>query len=280
MKIFYSPRPIKIKLWVAILVLFGALISIAHAEDLLVPLAKFDNDSQKLSNDSVLEFWGYHQYDGSQNYENTLKIRFYTPLNAGDWRGRFRLDTSVVSNYNSATSQSSSSQYSGGQTLITVWGQDGTFLKSLGALVGGRVVLPNGNSNQWAFGPQLNWTFTPQVDSLLHVTDFSPLLRYMYGICAGNSNCTGNMNQTPLSRSLQIFPTIGFELGPATMLRFWDENGAVYNSAGGGWFLPIDAMLTHRLGSNFVVAIGASKQLVQTFQQYNWMTYGKVSWNF
>ena len=78
-----------------------ALISMAHAEDLLVPISKFNNDSQKLSPDSVLEFWGYHEYDGSENYQNTLKLRFYTPLEVGDWRGRFRLDTSVASDYNS-----------------------------------------------------------------------------------------------------------------------------------------------------------------------------------
>ncbi|QWD91924.1 hypothetical protein FD973_08875 [Polynucleobacter sp. MWH-Braz-FAM2G] len=191
-----------------------------------------------------------------------------------------RLDTSVVSNFNSLTAPNGSGQYSAGNTMLTVWGQDHTFLKPLHALFGGRVIFPFGNNGQWAVGPQLGWTFTPEVDSLLHVTDFSPLLRYMYGFDTKNNSPSVNPNQPPLLRKLQIFPTIGFELTPNTMLRFWDENGMAYNSAGGGWFVPIDAMVTHRLDKNWVVAIGGSKQLVQTYRQYDWSSYAKISFNF
>ena len=164
--------------------------------------------------------------------------------------------------------------------MVTVWGQDQTFLKPLGALVGGRVVFPFGNNGQWAVGPQLGWSFLPEVDSLLHVTDFSPLLRYMYGFDTKNNSQVINPSQPALVRNLQVFPTIGFQLSPNTMLRFWDENGAVYNSAGGGWFVPIDAMVTHRFARNWVFAVGASKQVVQSYHQYDWSTYAKVSYNF
>ena len=255
-------------------------LSIAQAEDLLVPLSKFDNDSQQLSKERVLEFWGYHNYQGSDNYQNTLKLRYYNPLEAGDWRGRIRLDTSVVSNYNSQSTPNNTGQYSAGNTMVTVWGQDNTFLKPLGALVGARVTLPFGNNGQWAIGPQLNWSLTPQVDTILHITDFSPLMRYMYGFDSKNNSITNNPSQPPLQRNLQLFPTVGFQLSSNTMLRFWDENGAVYNSAGGGWFVPIDMMVTHRLAKHWVVAIGASKQVIQTYPQYNWSTYAKISFNF
>lgn len=278
MKIFSPSLPISAKFCVAILL--SALISIAHAEDFFVPLDKFGNDSQKLSPDTVLEFWGYHEYDGSENYQNTLKLRLYTPLEVGDWRGRFRLDTSVASDYNSTTSPNNAAQFTTGPTLITVWGQNTTFFSPMNALVGGRIVFPFGNNNQWAVGPQLSWSYTAEIDSMLHVSDFSPLIRYMYGFCAKNNNCTGGSNSTPLKRSLELYPTIGIRIGPSTMLRFLDENGIIYNSAGGGWFVPIDAMITHSLSKNFEVAVGASKQVVQTFQQYDWMVYGKVSWNF
>jgi len=251
-----------------------------HAEDLLVPISKFDNDSQQLSKDRVLEFWGYHNYLSNDQYQNTLKLRYYNPLEVGDWRGRLRIDTSYVANYTSNSNVNNSGQYSAGNTLLTVWGQDRTFLKPLGALVGARVVFPFGNNGQWAVGPQLNWTFSAQVDSILHVTDFSPLIRYMYGFDTKNNSFTANPTQPPLARALQLFPTVGFQLAPNTLLRFWDENGAVYNSAGGGWFVPIDAMITHRLTKNWVVAIGASKQVIQTYQQYDWSAYGKISFNF
>jgi hypothetical protein len=256
------------------------ILANAYAEYLLVPLSRFDNDSQKLSNDRVLEFWGYNTSDGGNNFQNTLTLRYYNPLEAGDWRGRFRLDTSVVSSYNLDTSRSSSQQYSSGNTMITVWGQDREFLNPLGALVGARVIFPFGNNGQWSVGPQFSWSFTPKIDSLLHITDFSPLLRYMYSFDTKSNSFAVNPTQPPLSRYLQIFPTVGFELSPKTMLRFWDENGMAYNAAGGGWFVPLDAMVTHRLTKNLVVAVGASKQLLQTYPQYNWTAYGKVSFNF
>jgi len=255
-------------------------ISVAHAEDLLVPISKFDNDSQQLTDSKVLEFWAYHNYNGDDNYQNTLRLRYYNPLKAGNWRGRIRLDTAYVSNFNSISSASNSGQYSAGQTMVTVWGQDNGLLKSLGALVGGRVIFPFGNNGQWAVGPQLGWSFQPEIDTLLHVTDFSPLIRYMYGFDTKNNSISANPSQPALLRSLQLFPTIGFQLTPDTMLRFWDENGMVYNSAGGGWFVPIDAMVTHRFAKNWVFAVGGSKQVVQTYKQYDWSAYAKISFNF
>ena len=260
--------------------LISLFISVAYAEDLLVPVSKFDNDSQQLSDSKVLEFWAYHNYNGDDNYQNTLRLRYYNPLEAGNWRGRLRLDTAYSSNFNSISSANNSGQYSAGQTMVTVWGQDNGLLRSLGALVGGRVIIPFGNNGQWAVGPQLGWSFQPEIDTLLHVTDFSPLIRYMYGFDTKNNSLTVNPSQPALQRNLQMFPTIGFQLTPNTMLRFWDENGMVYNSAGGGWFVPIDAMVTHRLSKHWVVAVGASKQVVQTYRQYDWSSYAKISFNF
>ena len=263
------------------LLFFASLfMSTAWAEDFFVPLSKFDNDSQELSKDRVLEFWGYHNYEGSDNYKNILKLRYYNPLEAGDWRGRIRLDTSISSDYNSQMTSNNTGQYSAGNTMVTIWGQDRSFLKPLGALVGARVIVPFGNNGQWAVGPQLNWVFSPQVDSILNVTDFSPLIRYMYGFDTKNNSYAINPSQPALLRSFQMFPTAGFQLAPNTILRLWDENGVIYNTAGGGWFIPIDAMVTHRLTKNLVIAVGASKQVVQTYRQYDWSTYGKISYNF
>ena len=69
------------KLFLLLIMSLFALAS--NAEDLLVPLSKFDNDSQQLTNSKVLEFWGYHNYDGNDNYQNILKLRYYNPLEAG-----------------------------------------------------------------------------------------------------------------------------------------------------------------------------------------------------
>jgi len=256
------------------------LPSIAFAEDLIVPLSKFQNDSQQISSDRVLEFWGYHSFESGNSYDNTLTLRYYNPLDVGNWKGTIRLDTSLVSSYNTDTGVGNLKQYTGGNTMLTIWGQDKGITGPLNALIGARVIFPFGNYGQWAAGPQLSWAFIPKGESILHVTDFSPLLRYMYSFDTSKNSFAVNPGQPPLSRYLQIFPTVGFELSPKTMLRFWDENGMAYNAAGGGWFVPLDAMVTHRLSKNLVLAVGASKQLIQTYPQYNWTAYGKISFNF
>jgi hypothetical protein len=263
-----------------VFILINLMMSNSYAEDLLVPLSKFDNDSQRLATDRVLEFWGYQSFEGNNNFDNTMTLRYYNPLEVGDLKGRIRIDTSLVSSFNIDTAGSNSRQYSAGNTMVTIWGQDKNYLNPLRALVGARVVLPFGNYGQWAVGPQLSWSLTPEEDSLLKVTDFSPLIRYMYSFDTKNNSFAVNPSQPPLSQYFQIYPTVGFQLSPKTMLRIWDENGMAYNPASGGWFVPLDAMVTHRLTKNLVLAIGASKQLFQTYKQYDWMGYGKVSLNF
>jgi hypothetical protein len=260
--------------------LLGILSSTSWAGDAENRGSRFINDSQQLSKEYVLEFWGYHNYQGNDAYQNTGKLRYYNPLNAGDWEGRLRIDTSRVANFNSTSSPTKEGQYSSGQTMVTVWGRDKVFLKELGALVGGRVIFPFGNNNQWEVGPQLNWSYVPDAQTALPISDFSPLVRYMYGFYAKNNSYEANPSQPPLTRSLYLYPTTGYSLTPNLMLRFWDENGIVYNSAGGGWFVPIDAMLLYRITKNLVLAVGGSKQVVQTYNQYDWSTYAKISLNF
>lgn len=260
--------------------LLWILFSTARAQDSESHSSRFINDSQRLSKDQVLEFWGFHNYQGNDSYQNTGTIRYYNPLQAGEWVGRLRIDASKVANFNSMTSPGKDTEYSIGQTKITVWGRDKVFLKELGALVGARVILPSGNSNQWEVGPQLNWSYVPDASTILPISDFSPLVRYMYGFYAKNNSYAANPGQPPLTRSLSIYPTVGYSLTPNLMVRFWDENGIVYNSAGGGWFVPIDAMLLYRTSKNFVFAVGASKQVIQTYYQYDWSTYAKISMNF
>jgi hypothetical protein len=122
--------------------------------------------------------------------------------------------------------------------------------------------------------------FIPPEGSKTALADFSPLVRYMYGFYSKNSALAESLNQPALARRLELYPTIGFNLSPSTQLRFWDENGIVLNTAGGGWFVPIDVMVTQRLDKSFLVALGASKQVVQSYQQYNWSLYGKISLSF
>lgn len=239
-------------------------------------LAHFDDVSQQYSRNRILEVWGYNNsYGPNNNYTDTLRLRYYEPVNYGDWKGMLRLDTSTT------VVPSNSSQYSGktfqpGNTFITAWGNHPNFLADWGGNIGGRVILPLGNGNQWAIGPQFGMSFRPEKGSETILADFSPLVRYLYGFPSSNAL---NNGVTPM-RDLQLYPTIGIKLGAQTQIRFWDENGIHYNTANGTWFVPIDAMVTHRINKNLLLAIGASKQLVQTYAQYDWIAYGKVSVSF
>ena len=262
------------------LLFFGLCCSIsAFADDVDSP-RRFINSPQELSDTKVLEFWGYESNNGSGSFSNTYKLRYYNPLDIGSWQGRLRLDTSVISTNTNNTQANNSGQFSAGNTMLTVWGQDKDYLPNLNATIGARVVLPFGNNGQWAIGPQVRWLFKPNEGVQTLISEFSPLLRYMYGFNTKNNSLEVNPNQPVLQRNLQIYPTIGVEITPSTYLRFWDENGIIFNSAGGSWFVPIDVMVTHRLSSDFLFAVGASKQLIDTYSQYNWSVYGKISYSF
>lgn len=240
-------------------------------------LQEFKDASQNYSRSSILEFWGYHNnYGGPDNYTDTLRLRYYHPIEHEKFKGTIRLDTTAVFSPNTS-SNNSAMQVAPGTTFITAWGNHPDFLAGWGGNIGGRVIFPFGNGSQWAIGPQFGMSFRPTKGNDTVLADFSPLVRYMYGFYTPNnipSNATAPM------RELQLYPTFGFKLGSQTQIRIWDENGILYNTAQGTWFLPIDAMITHRFTPNLLVALGGSKQLIQTYANYNWVLYGKVSITF
>ena len=239
-----------------------------------------ENRTHEYSSDTIVEFWGYHNGYGNENFSDQFRLRLYEPLQWGNWKGMFRLDTSWVSQWGPADPGQSSGQFSAGNTFITVWGRPPSFLPDWGINLGARLVMPFGNNGQWAIGPQIGSVFKPKDPSKTILADFSPLVRYMYGFDTKNNSFQVNPNQPPLLRTLNLFPTVGLQLTPTTQIRFWDENQIIYNTAGGGWFVPIDAMVTQSINKHLLVAIGGAKQIVQTYQVYDWSIYGKISLRF
>jgi hypothetical protein len=244
------------------------------------PIFGLENRSNEYSKDSVVEFWGYHYNYGEENYSESVRLRLFQPIQVGSWNGMFRLDTTYGSQWGPADPGQSSGQFSAGNTFITVWGKPPAFLPDWGVSLGARLLFPFGNNGQWAFGPQVGSVFKPKDPSKTILTDFSPLVRYMYGFDTKNNSFAVNPSQPPLLRTLNLFPTVGFKLTPSTQLRFWDENPIQYNTAGGGWFLPIDGMIVQSINPHLSFAVGASKQLVQTIQAYDFLYYGKISVRF
>jgi hypothetical protein len=229
----------------------------------------------------VIEFWGYHNTFGEQTQSDTLKLRYYQPLQFERWQGTMRLDTSYVSTYGPILPQHATGAYSAGNTMLTIWGNHPGILKNWEGTLGGRIVFPFGNNGQWAAGPQIGTVFAPAEGSKSRLSDFSPLARYLYGFDTKGNAFANNPNQPPLIRNLNLYPTLGFTIMPGTQIRLWDENGIIWNTGGGGgWFVPLDAMVTQRLNKNFLFAVGASKQIVQSYPVYNWSFYGKLSFHF
>jgi hypothetical protein len=238
------------------------------------------SSSSDSDNQHILEFWGYHAYIGTETYSDTLLLRYYQPLEFDQWRGTLRLDTSNVSVYSHSPSESGIDHHGAGTTFLTAWGTIANFNQSWSSSAGGRVILPVALSNQWVAGPQIGASYKPPLGTQTWLADFSPLTRYMYGFDVQNNTGPGNPSPSPAVRRLELYPTVGIQLTPNTQIRFWDENGINYNAAAGSWFVPLDAMLTHRVNRHFLFAVGASKQVVETYQQYKWMVYSKVSFNF
>lgn len=269
------------RLLAGILLLMAAAWAIADESKFSGNFLDLQYDPDQQSNQQVLEFWAYHDMLAESTNSDILKLRYYQPLQIDQWRGTMRLDTSYVSNYGPTLPQHSSGAYSAGNTLLTVWGNHPNIMKYWGGTLGARLVFPFGNNGQWAIGPQIGSVYVPKEGSKSRISDFSPLARYMYGFDTKNNSFAVNPNQPALVRNLNLFPTLGINIAPQTQIRFWDENGIILNTGGGGrWFIPLDAMVTHRLNKHFLFAVGASKQVVQSYQVYNWSVYGKVSFNF
>jgi hypothetical protein len=209
------------------LLLCSSAVLVCAAEQTSTPILGLVNASQERSQDRTLEFWGYHEYNGSQNYADTLKLRYYNPLNIGDWHGTLRLDTAYTSAYGPLLPEQSPGTYSANNAMVTIWGGKAGWLGNVGA----RVLAPLGNIGQWLAGPQASTSFTPAGSGQQLLSDISPLARYMIGF---NARAPSGMNPPPLASRLELYPTVGLNLGPSTQIRFWDENGALYNAAGVG----------------------------------------------
>jgi hypothetical protein len=238
------------------------------------------NNSFSYSKQSILELWAYQNGYENDDLSDIYRLRFYQPLSINQWKGMMRIDTAYNSTWGPAAPGQSSGQFSAGNTMLTIWGMPPDFFPKWNLNLGGRIIFPFGNNGQWAVGPQVSASFVPQSPSQSLLSDFSPLARYMYGFDSKNNSFAANPSQPPLLRTLQLYPTIGLQLSPSTQIRFWDENGVLYNTAGGGWFVPLDAMVTHSISKHLLFAVGASKQVVQTFKSYDWSIYGKASLRF
>ncbi len=241
-----------------------------------------ENVSNRYTVKPIVQLWYYHQKLSSGAYSNMATLRYFQPIHNpyGQWRGVFRFDQSYFNSFGPGIDSPDKTRYQRGNTMITVWGNHPGFLRNWHADLGFRVIFPVGNQGQWALGPQAGMSYqTRKPAGQAGLSDFSPLARFMFGFNVKNQKFLNIDEPTP-ERSLHLFPALGFDLTPKTQLRLWDENGMVYSVNNRQWFVPFDAMLTHRVTDNFVVSLGVSRAIIDQYKQYKLNIYGKVSWYF
>jgi hypothetical protein len=241
-----------------------------------------ENVSERYVDKPIAELWYYHQKLPSGAYSNMGTLRYYHPIRNpwGTWRGVFRFDQSYFNSYGPGFDDPESQRYQRGNTMITVWGNHPNVFSNWHGDLGFRVIFPVGNQGQWAVGPQAGTSYqTRKPAGKVGLSDFSPLARFMFGFNIKNNRLV-KPDQPPPERVLTVFPTLGFDLSPNTQLRLWDENGMSYSPSGGKWFVPIDAMITHKVGNHLVLALGVSRSVIDTYAQYRTNVYGKISWYF
>lgn len=225
------------------------------------------------------ELWGYHNYQGNDSASNTIQARLYhsLPIGQAGVQGLARLDTSVNSNSGPNFNGGGGGQFNPGNTRLTLSANTPDVAKDLSFGGGFRTIIPTGYNNpayssaQWAMGPQLAATYAPKDAGAFSY--FSPLVRYMMGFSPLSPNVT-------LMRSLELYPTLGFQLTSKLKLAVWDENGLTMNARNGKWFIPADAMITYSFTQHWGGSLGASLPLVNANFNYFWNTYGRIIYTF
>lgn len=227
-----------------------------------------------------LEVWGFHNGLGNDSASNTIQPRLYHsfPIGRSGAQGITRLDTSVNSNSGPASGSTlGGGAFNPGNTRWTLAGYTPEIAQNLSFGSGFRLVMPTGYNNpayssaQWAIGPQLSMTYAPKNAETFSF--FSPLFRYMMGTTPVAQNAT-------LMRTLEFYPSLGFNLTDKLKLSMWDETGWYLSARTGQWFIPADAMLTYNFDRTWAATVGASAPLVNDNFNYYWNVYGRVMITF
>lgn len=258
--------------------------SVAQSDDELIA-----NESRAQADDELffaskrktwLEVWGFHNAQGHDSASNTIQPRLYHSFALGRSGAQAitRLDTSFNSNSGPKYGNGGGGgEFNPGNTRWTLAAFTPEVAENLTFGGGFRMVMPTGYNNtryssaQWAIGPQLAMTYTPKNAGAF--TFFSPLVRYMMGTTPVASNAT-------LMRTLELYPTLGFQLTPKLKLAMWDETGIVQSQRTGKWFVPIDAMLTYSFDKHWGASVGSSAPVINENFSYFWNAYGRVIYIF
>jgi len=130
-----------------------------------------------------------------------------------------------------------------------------------------RLVLPTGGespfgADQWQVAPGFGGTW--QLPDVWRGMTVAPYARYYYGFSAGSPDVT-------TKRSWSIIPEVSFPLSEKWSLSFYPEQGISYDVRSGKWFVPVEAMVTHRVSKSWDYALGGAYALVDDDKSYRWL---------
>lgn len=139
-----------------------------------------------------------------------------------------------------------------------------------------RLVFPTGGeapfgADQWQVAPAAGVTYS-RPDLWRGIT-FFPLARYFFGFDTQSPGVTE-------IRRLDLFPTMIFGLAPGWALHLYPENPISYNDRTHKWFVPIDALVTHRVSKSFEYGFGGAFPIVDDDRAYRWLVQARLTFYF
>jgi hypothetical protein len=60
----------------------------------------------------------------------------------------------------------------------------------------------------------------------------------------------------------------------------WPEQGISYNLRSHKWFVPVEAMFTHRLNKQWEYSVGGAVPVDEGDKSYRWLLQGRLSYFF
>jgi hypothetical protein len=139
-----------------------------------------------------------------------------------------------------------------------------------------RLVFPTGGefpfgADQWQVAPAVGLIYSRP--DLWRGTTFFPLARYFFGFDTQSPGVTE-------IRRLDLFPTVTLGLAPAWALHLYSENPISYNEQTNKWFVPIDALVTHRVSKSFEYGVGGAVAIVDDDRAYRWLVQARLTFYF
>lgn len=224
-----------------------------------------------------VEFMGFRNSNGSENYYNQIQARYYQPIDWNNgWTSISRIDTAIVSN-SGPKSYTAGNNWQAGNTRWTFNTTTPEVNEGLKFNGGWRVYVPVGSLNtsystaQWEIGPQAGFSYTPKNWGPIY--SINPFVRYLMGFDPKSST-------TQSVRTMEVFPTIITKLTEFTRLHFYDENGITLNANKGVWNVPIDAMIVHSFTEKITYKLGGQIKLNNSPATPNWGVYTGVMYQF